>query len=259
MPPDWSPEVYARHAGPRLRPALDLLARVPLSDARTVVDLGCGGGALFPALRDRFPRARLVGVDNSSAMLSRARDVDAGAELIHADAATWRPASPVDLVLANASLQWIPGHDRLVGDLLGYCRCLAVQVPENFAAPSHTLLYEAMARPEWSARLGGLERRDIVLRAEAYAALIGEAGADLDLWRTTYYHELEGADPVLDWMRGTALLPIQAAFGGAGSSDMIAFEAALGRSLARAYPPDSAGRVLFPFSRLFFVATMPGG
>lgn len=255
MSPEWSPEVYARHAGPRLRPALDLLARVPLTDARTVVDLGCGSGALFPALRSRFPNARLIGVDRSAAMLARAREVDADVDLVQTDAAGWRPAETVDLVLANASLQWIPGHDRLIGDLLRCCRCLAVQIPDNFAAPSHTLLYQTMAQPEWSSRLTDVDLGNVSLGAEAYAALVGSEGADLDLWRTTYYHELSGPDPVLDWMRGTALLPIQAALGGSGSPETTAFEETLGRSLAQAYPPDDGGRVLFPFTRLFFVAT----
>lgn len=258
MSPDWSPEVYARHAGPRLRPALDLLARVPLARARTVVDLGCGSGALFPALRSRFPDAKLVGVDRSAAMLAQAREVDAHADLVHTDAAGWRPAETVDLIVANASLQWIPGHERLIGDLLRRCSCLAVQIPDNFAAPSHTLLYQTAARPEWSSRLAGVDHGNVNLGAETYAALVGSAGAQLDLWRTTYYHQLEGADPVLDWMRGTALLPVQAALGGAGSSDTLAFETALGRSLAQAYPADGAGRVLFPFSRLFFVAALAG-
>jgi trans-aconitate 2-methyltransferase len=237
---------------------MDLLARVPLTDARAVVDLGCGSGVLLPALRSRFPNARLIGVDRSSAMLASARKVAADAEFVHADAAEWRPAETVDLILANASLQWIQGHERLVGQLLGRCRCLAVQVPDNFAAPSHALLREIMARPEWSGRLAGVELGNRVLSAEAYAALVGAAGAELDLWRTTYYHQLEGAEPVLDWMRGTALLPVQAALGGTASPDTIAFEAALGRLVARAYPSDSMGRVLFPFSRLFFVATPPG-
>lgn len=223
-----------------------------------MVDLGCGSGALFPALRRRFPDARLIGVDRSATMLARAREVDEQAELIHIDAAGWRPGEMVDLILANASLQWIPGHERLIHDLLRRCRCLAVQIPDNFAAPSHVLLYETMARPEWSSRLAGVELGNVSLGAEAYAALASAAGAELDLWRTTYYHQLSGVAPVLDWMRGTALLPIHAVLGGAGSVDAAAFEAALGQSLAHAYPADHVGRVLFPFSRLFFVAARGG-
>src|SRR3954469_9457845 len=94
----WSPENYARHAGARLRPAHDLLARVPLDRANRIVDLGCGAGGLFPALGARFPRARLVGVDRSPAMLASAAAGVGDVELIEADAATWRPPEPVDLI-----------------------------------------------------------------------------------------------------------------------------------------------------------------
>jgi trans-aconitate 2-methyltransferase len=251
----WSPGVYARHATPRLRPALDLLARVPLERAASVVDLGCGAGALFPALRARFPGARLTGVDLSPEMLAAA--ADPAVELVAADAATWRPDAPVDLIVANASLHWVPDHGRLVPDLLGRCRVLAVQVPDNFEAPAHRMIRELMAKPPWDGRLSGVGMGDHVLPAEAYLALLGSAGAAVDLWRTTYYQRLDGPDAVLAWVRGTTLLPVQAALGGAASPASRAFEAALGERLRAAYPPDAAGATLFPFRRLFFVAAAP--
>lgn len=211
---------------------------------------------MFPAIRSRFPQARLIGVDNSAAMLARARQVDGEAELIEADAAVWRPAASVDLILANASLQWISGHETLIPRLLACCRCLAVQVPDNFSAPSHSLVDRTMRLPEWHDRLRGVEHGRFALEAEAYVRVVASAAGELDLWRTTYYQQLTGRDAVLDWLRGTTLLPVFAALGGAESPDARAFEAALGRALAVAYPTDAAGRVLFPFTRLFFVATM---
>jgi trans-aconitate 2-methyltransferase len=244
----WSPETYHRHAGPRLRPALDLLARVPLdrAAARRVVDLGCGGGALFPALRARFPDARLVGVDLSPAMLAKARENDPAVELVEADAAAWRPAEPVDLIVANASLHWLPDHERLMPDLLRRCRVLAVQVPDNFAEPSHRLVRELLAERSADAALG-----DHVLPAARYRALSRAVGAGTDIWQTTYFHELTGPDPVLEWLRGTTLLPVAAALG----PDMPGFEAELGARLRAAYPPSADGTTLFPFRRLFLVAT----
>jgi trans-aconitate 2-methyltransferase len=253
----WSPERYGRHAAARLRPALDLLDRVPLGEeAATVVDLGCGAGALFPALRARFPRARLVGVDLSPAMLAKARAAEPDVELALADAGIWRPAEPVDLILANAALHWVPGHDRLLPDLLRHCRVLAVQVPANFAAPSHRLIHALAAEPEWRERLAGLELGDHVLAAASYHAILTGAGAAaVDLWETTYHHALTGPEPVLEWLKGTTLLPVHEALGGADAEAARAFERALGARLAAAYPADPAGVTLFPFKRLFFVAT----
>jgi trans-aconitate 2-methyltransferase len=247
----WSPEQYGCFAAPRLRPGLDLLARVPLGeDARTVVDLGCGAGALFPALRVRFPKARLVGVDLSPEMLAKAAAADPRAELVRADAATWRPVEPVDLVLANASLHWVPDHERLLPDLLRCTRVLAVQVPLNFASSSHRLTLELAAEPPWAERLEGLELGEHVLEPAAYHALLRGAGADVDLWETIYHHVLAGPDPVLAWLKGTALLSVAAALGDA----MPAFEQALASRLAVAYPSDASGITLFPFRRLFLIA-----
>lgn len=249
----WSPEQYGRHADARLRPALDLLARVPLADARSLVDLGCGTGVLFPALRARFPAATLTGVDLSPEMLAKAAKADPAATLVEADAALWRPVEPVDLILANASLHWVPDHERLLPALARCCRVLAVQMPENFAAPSHRLVQELAAEPPWAEALAGVQLGRNLLPAARYHALLRAEGAAVDLWQTVYYQEMSGAAPVLDWLKGTTLLPIQAALG-AGSAAMAAFERELGARLALAYPPDAAGRTLFPFQRLFMVA-----
>lgn len=251
----WSPEQYGRHAAPRLRPGLDLLARVPLGEeARAVVDLGCGAGALFPALRGRFPEARLLGVDLSPEMLAKARAADSEAELILADAALWRPSEPVDLILANALLHWVPGHERLLPDLLRHCRVLAVQVPANFTAPSHRLILELAAEPPWRDRLEGLALGEHVLEPAAYHTILSAAGAEVGMWETTYHHALRGPDPVLTWLKGTALLPVQAALAEA----MPAFERALATRLAAVYPADGSGITLFPFRRLFLVAVTAG-
>ena len=162
-------------------------------------------------------------------MLDRARAADATAELVEADAARWRPQAPVDLILANASLQWLGGHERLLPDLLRHCRVLPVQVPDNFNAPSHRLLRETMASGPWAGQLAEIAMGDRILQPERYLAVLRAAGATVDLWRTTYFQQLAGADAVLDWLRGTALLPVQAALGGAEAS--AGFERALGERL----------------------------
>ena len=243
---------------PRLRPALDLLGPGADRPTRTtVVDLGCGSGALFPALRARFATARL---DRRRQLPrdagERARAVDPDVELVEADAAVWRPGSTVDLIVANASLQLIAGHERLIPELLGCCRCLAVQVPDNFAAPSHRLVRETMAQAPWSDHLAGVRLGDRILSAEAYAALLRGAGRELDLWRTTYYHQLGRPDA------GAGLAAGHNAPAGPGCSRRCRKPEPRWRSRPRwasASPqpirPMADGTVLFPFSRLFFVAT----
>ena len=251
----WSPEQYARHAGPRLQPALDLLARVDLADADAVVDLGCGAGVVFPALRARFPNARLTGVDQSAAMLAKAAQADAKAMLIEADATVWRPDRPVDLIYSNALLQWVPGHAALMPALLDCCRTLAVQVPANFSSPSQQLIVELGRAAQWRDRLDGLQFGENVLPASSYIAILKAAGAKVDLWETTYHQQLSGADPVLDWLRGTTLLRVHAALGGANSAATLEFEQQLAVFLRAAYPADADGITIFPFKRQFLVAS----
>ena len=251
----WAPELYQRHAGARLRPALELLARVPLDGAASVVDLGCGAGALLPFLRRRFPGARLTGVDLSASMLAQAAAVGTDAMLLQADAASWRPEAPVDLIIANAVLHWLDDHPRLIHDLLSHCRVLAVQVPDNFTAPAYLAIRALMAEPPWAERLAGVRMGDNVLSPEAYCAILRGAGRAADVWQTTYQQQMAGPDAVLDWLRATTLLPVQAALGGADAAPNAAFEATLGERLRAAYPADATGGVRFAFRRLFFVAS----
>lgn len=247
----WSPEQYARFAGPRLQPGLDLLARIADTDIRHIVDLGCGAGALFPVLRARWPEAEITGVDGSPAMLRRARDLDARVRLVEADAARWTPDAPAELIFSNALLHWLADHATLLPRLVRSCRILAIQIPNNFRAPSHTLLYETLAEPRWRDRLAGIRLGDTILAPAAYHALLSPLAAQLDIWETVYWHVLEGPRPVLEWVRGTTLLPVLAAL---DHTEAAAFETDYALKLERAYPPGRDGRVLFPFRRLFLLA-----
>lgn len=170
-------------------------------------------------LRARWPEAEITGVDSSPAMLRRAREVDRRVQLVEADAARWTPEAPVDLIFSNSLLHWLADHTILLPRLLRSCRILAIQIPNNFQAPSH--------------------------------ALLSPLAAQLDLWETVYWHVLEGPRPVLEGVRGTTLVPVLDALVGAEAD---AFEAAYAAKLTRAYPAGPDGRVLFPFRRLFLLA-----
>ncbi|MET9151080.1 trans-aconitate 2-methyltransferase [Streptomyces griseoflavus] len=258
--PAWDPAQYLRHAGHRTRPFTDLLARVPelpRHPAR-IADLGCGAGNVTALLTARWPTARVTGYDNSPEMLARARTDHAGTGLgfAHADVRTWLPGEPCDLIVSNATLQWVPGHADRFGDWVDGLTpggTLAFQVPGNFDAPSHTLLRELAASPPWSARLSGVLRHEkAVLRPETYLERLTALGCATDAWETTYVHLLEGEDPVLDWVRGTALRPVLTAL--ADDPDAReAFVADYRAALRAAYPAGPHGTP-FPFRRVFAVA-----
>ncbi|NBM18763.1 trans-aconitate 2-methyltransferase [Streptomyces sp. GC420] len=264
--PIWDPQQYLRHAGHRTRPFHDLLGRVgelPRGDrAARIADLGCGPGNVTVLLADRWPDARITGFDLSPEMLDRAREYagpTAGGGRIDfrpADAAHWVPEEPYDLIVSNAALQWVPSHPdsfKAWIDGLTPGGTLAFQVPGNFTSPSHALLAELCERPEWRDRLGDHGRRYVhILEPAEYLTRLTALGCATDAWETTYHQLLHGEDPVLDWVKGTALRPVLTAL--EGDDDAVgAFLGAYRELLREAYPPGPHGTV-FPFRRIFAVA-----
>ncbi|MDT0323332.1 trans-aconitate 2-methyltransferase [Streptomyces millisiae] len=268
MAHDWDPGQYQKYSGHRLQPLIDLLARVPplpTADAPRIADLGCGPGAPSRLLTDRWPTAHITGYDNSDAMLAEAAGhagpTPGGGHLdfARADLREWppTPGETFDLIVSNAALQWVPGHvDRFRHwiDALRPGGVLAFQVPGNFAAPSHVLMRSLCEGPRWRDRLGGVLRHaDVVQPPEGYFAALAALGCEVAAWETTYLYVLHGQDPVLDWVRGTGLRPVLAAL----ADDPEARDAFLTEyrtALRAAYPPTAHG-TLFPFRRIFAVAT----
>jgi trans-aconitate 2-methyltransferase len=253
----WNPERYLRYADERGRPFAELLARVDLADAGRILDLGCGPGNLTRTLRSRWPGADVLGIDSSPAMIERAR-ADAGTEARFevADLRTWRSYAPVDLLVTNATLQWVPGHLELLPALAAQVApggSFALQVPGNFAAPSHTTLYALAAEDRFASHLGDLVH-PVAHDAPTYLAALQSLGFTVDAWETTYLHVLEGDDAVFTWVSATAARPVLEAL----PSDLRGpFEAAYRHRLRAAYPPGPQGTVL-PFRRVFAVGRRTG-
>lgn len=256
---DWNPARYLAHAAPRLRPALDLLARVPLESPADVLDLGCGTGTATRLLAARWPQARITGVDSSPAMLARARaESPATLSWVEADLASWAPPpAAADLIFSNAALHWLDDHAALLPRLMAGLRpggVLAVQMPDNFAAPSHQALFRIAHDPRWESRLRPALREAPVARPAEYRRLLAPLAAEVDIWTTEYLHLLDGEDPVFAWTESTILRPLLGLLSPEETRDLSAAYAA---ALRAAYPADPEGRTPFPFRRLFLVATAP--
>jgi trans-aconitate 2-methyltransferase len=254
----WDPARYLEFAAPRARPFVDLIARIPTTDPATVVDLGCGPGTMTALLARRWPGAAVIGIDSSREMVEQAEREPAAAGIAFevGDVRDWQPSAPVDVVVSNAVLQWVPDHLPLLSRLVASLApggVLAFQVPGNHASPSTTVLSEVAGREPFAEHTAGAAR-PASATPEQYLATLADAGCEVDAWETTYLHVLTGHDPVFTWVSGTALRPFVQALPPELRPE---FEDRVRVGLADAYPTRSFGTVL-PFRRIFVVAHRPG-
>lgn len=259
--PTWNPEQYLKFADERARPFQDLIGRVQTPDPRQVVDLGCGAGNVTRTLLDHWPRARVLGIDNSADMIAAAA-AHASKRLYFevGDVTVWRPTEPVDVIVSNAVLHWIPGHvDRFpmwIG-ALAPGGTFAFQVPANADPRAAQALSEIAGSPRWAGAFTAVHRAgalsddpDVVRAPEVYIDLLGTIGCSVDAWETTYMHVLPGDDPVVEWFRGSGLRPYLDVLKPDDKSEFLAEVRAAFREL---FPRRGYGTVL-PFRRIFVVA-----
>ncbi|WP_322937802.1 methyltransferase domain-containing protein [Nocardioides bizhenqiangii] len=267
----WDPDRYLAYADERGRPFVDLITRIGAADPATVVDLGCGPGNLTALLAERWPDAAVSGVDSSAEMITAARASGAAATFEVGDVRDWGLDTPspsgsgystggedgVDVLVSNATLQWLPDHLELLPRLVAQVRpggWLAFQVPGNFDEPSHTLRTELAAESPYADHTAGAAVPSSY-DAATYLRALQELGCDVDAWETTYLHVLHGKDPVFTWVSGTGARPTLQALPDALRPR---FEAEFKRRLRDAYPDHGHGVVL-PFRRIFVVARVPAG
>lgn len=252
----WDAQQYLKFEGERGRPFLDLLARITREQVSRAADLGCGAGNLTRLVAERWPEAEIVGVDSSSDMLAKAQAVALPGRLsfVQDDIARWRPPATLDLIVSNAALQWVGDHAAVLTHLAGMLApggTLAVQVPSMAQLPGRRAIAETAADPLWGAKLAGVGLSvESVRPLEWYARELLDRGLSVDAWETTYLHVLRGENPVLEWMKGTALRPLLDRL---DPGETPEFLREIGDRFRAAYPPHN-GTTLFPFPRLFFVA-----
>jgi trans-aconitate 2-methyltransferase len=255
----WDPAQYLRFGDERSRPFFDLTARIGADDPALVTDLGCGPGQLTATLAQRWPRAQVRGLDADPAMIAAAQELSVPGR-VHfelGDLREWQPERPVDVIVSNAVLQWVPDHFDLLSrwaEALAPGGWLAFQMPGNFDQPVHTLLGELAASGRWRSALAGAALNRQGGDLGRYADLLLRAGCQVDAWESTYLHVLPGENPVLEWARGSALRPVLAVL---DPAEAAAFCEEYGSLLAQAYPAAPYGTIL-PFRRVFVVAQAPG-
>jgi len=254
----WDPGQYRRFTAERARPFYELVARIGAQAPRSVADLGCGPGDLTVELARRWPGAAVLGVDSSPEMLAQARRWEGhrGVSFEQADITDWCPAAPVDVLTASAVLQWVPGHLGLLPRCVSWLSpggWLAFQLPGNLDSPPHATIRELAGSPRWASRLGGAEFARQAGDPAGYLDVLAGAGCRVDAWETTYQHVLGGADPVVEWLKGTALRPVLTALDDVAAAEFVA---EFRERMRQEYPARPFGTVL-PFRRVFVVAQRP--
>jgi trans-aconitate 2-methyltransferase len=253
----WNRDQYLKYMNERSKPFFDLLAKIPPRNYRRIVDLGCGPGNLTKVLAEQWSQALVTGVDNSTAMLAdvQALAIPGRLEFVQGDITTWKPAEPVDLVFSNAVLQWVADHEKLLPRLAGMLSAqgtLAVQMPIHMNTPAQKAILDVTQRDRWRQTLSGVGLQPGCVKPAAwYIRHLLDLGFHVEAWETTYMHLLPGDNPVLEWMKGTALRPLLERLS-PDARDEFLHE--VGAGLPRA-SPQIGGITLFPFPRLFLIAS----
>lgn len=246
---DWNPSLYLQYGSERSRPAAELLGRVALENVHTAIDLGCGPANSTMLLHKRWPAARITGIDSSPNMLDEARNALPGCHFVEADISTYQPEQTVDLLYANASLQWIPDHYELLPHLvsqLNHNGVLAVQMPDNWLEPTHVLMREVAWEQGYPDR-----GRAPLPGVHAYYDMLTDVGCDVDIWRTTYYHMMDSHQSIIDWVSSTGLRPWLQDL---SEDEQRRYLARYHVLLQEQYPLQENGKILLAFPRLFMVA-----
>jgi trans-aconitate 2-methyltransferase len=261
----WSAKQYVVFEDERTRPVRDLLAALPMIEARLGIDLGCGPGNSTEALAARFPGAEVRGIDSSPDMIEAARRRLPEIRFTVEDIEAWagegsrseptRKSGAFDVILANAVLQWMPDHAALLPSLIGRLAvggALAVQMPDNLEEPAHRLMREVAASGPWAEKLAAAsEARPALAAAGWYYELLRPVCAKVDVWRTTYFHPLLGAGAIVEWFKGSGLRPFLEPL---DDDERERYLEKYTAAIARAYPALSDRSVLLPFPRVFIVA-----
>jgi trans-aconitate 2-methyltransferase len=259
MKPDWCPELYLKFADERSRPARDLLAQVPLHHPSVIYDLGCGPGNSTALLDAAFPMSEIIGIDNSEAMLAKARENLPKREFVTSDLAHWTPPKTANLLFSNATFQWVADHAQVLVRLIKTLPrggVLALQMPDNLDEPSHVLMRETAQDVRWAHKLADAAKsRESLLTPDGYYQLLKPFSGHLDIWHVIYNHPLDGLQCIADFVSSTGLRPFLDPL---DAAEKQAFIQSYTKRLAQFYPSMPDGKVLLKFPRLFIVAQASG-
>jgi len=255
----WNVKIYGQFLDLRTRPARDLLSVIPNSfQPKVVYDLGCGPGNSTILLKNRWPHAKIIGLDSSLDMLEEAKKSYSDIEFIQEDIANFSPAEKVDCLFANASLQWLDHHEILIPKFLQSLNqdgVLGIQMPNNFHSPLHQATVKILqSHNHWRLYLKKLRYGILIkqlYKLSWYYDLLTKSGAhSLQIWETEYFQEMASYQEIFDWVKGTGLRPVLSAMDAETQNE---FSRAYVEMVAKEYPLQVNHKILLPFRRIFMI------
>lgn len=252
---DWNSSQYMKFGNQRTQPSIDLINRLGEMDPQSILDIGCGPGNSTAALHRRFPRAALLGIDSSDAMLQKASETypDLSFSNCVVPGELDRLETSFDLIFSNACLHWIPRQEQLLSAVMGKLKAggtLAVQIPLTQEAPFYKMLGQLTAGPKWRQKLGGI-RNFHSLTPEEYYDVLSRLSEEAELWQTTYYHTVRSPSGILEWYKGSGLRPYLDVL---DPEEKTSFQQDILCRIQQLYPVQADGTILLKMPRLFFLA-----
>ena len=253
---DWKPNLYLEFGKERTQPSVDLVTRIDVENPKRIIDIGCGPGNSTSILKARWVNAEIIGLDNSEAMINEAKSKYPDIDWFYADASgDLSKLGKFDIVFSNAAIQWMPSHEILLPKLFGILNkggVLAVQVPCTKYMPMHTEIVKITSTDKWKNYFANMANTYSIHTADFYYNIICNLTKEIDLWQTDYYHIMNAHSDIVKWFSGSGLRPYLDCL----KDDDIKTEflKEYENALQNKYPIQSDGKILFPFTRIFFIA-----
>ena len=252
---DWNPDLYLRFDKERTQHSIDLVSRINFDKPGKIIDLGCGPGNSTQILVQRWPGVSITGVDNSPAMIEKAKMdfpnqnwklLDVGKDEIN---------EKFDIIFSNATIQWIPNHAELFKQLYNALNAnglIAIQIPLFWDMPLGKAIKNIAKDSRWVTSVKGATELFTIHAYSYYYDKLSQLFNSIEMWETHYIHIMDSHLSILEMIKSTGLKPYLDRL--ENENDKKEFEALVLDEITKDYPQQKDEKVLFPFDRIFFIA-----
>jgi len=252
---DWNPELYLKFDKERIQPSIDLVSRIDFDNPAKIIDIGCGPGNSTQILSQRWPECKITGIDNSLAMIAKAKldFPDQKWELL--DAGKDEILGKFDIVFSNATIQWIPNHFELLKkfkSILSDSGIIAIQLPLFFDMPLGQSIVRISKEKRWSAVTESANHLFTIHNHSEYYDFLSELFNSVEIWESDYIHIMDSHHSILEMIKSSGLRPYTDKL--ENDIDKRDFEEKVLTDIKKDYPIQKNDKILFPFKRLFFIA-----